>query len=113
MAKKLELPQLPSNIQVDIMKGESGILLAKLPAYDVFTEADSLNELFGQVNDLIYAYFEVPKKFQDRIRYIPPREVQENLIRIAEQDSTKRYSEFNVRSYYDISLLKGLTQIQA
>lgn len=65
--KKTKLPKIPKTIQIDVRKGESGALLARLPEYDVFTEADDLNELFFQVNDLIYTYFDIPKEYQDEI----------------------------------------------
>jgi hypothetical protein len=99
------LPKLPKEIAVDVTKGESGVLLARLPVYDVFTEADTLNELFIQVNDLIYAFFDVPQEYQDKICYIPPRSVQGDLMNIAEQQTTKKLSEFNVTPHYDISIL--------
>lgn len=108
MAKKIDFPQLPSVIQVDVSKGESGILLANLSKYDVFTEADNLNELFLQVNDLIYAYFEIPKKYQDKVCYVPPKGIQADLVRIAEQQTTKKYSEFNMKPLYDATLLEAL-----
>jgi hypothetical protein len=100
-----KLPQLPKAIQVDVTKGESGVLLVNLPEYTVFTEADTLNELFNQVNDLIYAFFDVPSEYQDKICYIPPRSVQADLVRIAEQKTTKKLSEFNVTPHYDISII--------
>mgnify|MGYP001568530031 CR=1 FL=1 len=99
------LPKLPDKIQVDVTKGESGVLLARLPTFDVFTEADNLNELFIQVNDLINAYFDVPKEYQDKICYMPPRSVQKDLLQIAEQDTTNKLSEFDMSLRYDISIL--------
>ncbi len=102
--KKIDFPKLPPSIQVDVSKGTSGVLLVKLPKYDVFTEADSLNDLFLQVNDLIYTYFDVPKKYQDRITYIPPKLVQEELVRIASQSNTKSYKQFNIKPLYDLKL---------
>ncbi len=64
MAKKYKIPQLPNSIKVDIKKGESGCYLAYLPEYDIFTESDSLEDIDFQINDLIYAFFDVPKKLQ-------------------------------------------------
>lgn len=113
MATPTDLPQLPTSIHVDVNKGESGALLARLTEYNVFTEADTLNELFVQVNDLIYAYFEVPEKYQDKICYIPPRHIQDKLVKIAEQPPNKKYSEFAVTPYYDISLIENLKQNNA
>lgn len=103
----MTLPTLPKSIQIDVNKGESGVLLARLPKYDVFTEADNLNELFFQVNDLIYAFFDVPKQYQEKICYIPAKSIQEDLVRIAEQQTTKKYKEFNLTPRYDISLIKN------
>mgnify|MGYP001590442449 FL=1 len=109
---KFFFQKLPNAIQVDVRKGKSGALLAHLPKYETFTEADDLNELFLQVNDLIYAYFDVPKKYQDKIYYIPSRGVQEDLVRIAAQRNNKIFSEFNVTPHYDISLVENLKHIK-
>ena len=74
---------LPAKIYLKVDKGKSGSLIATLPEYDVFTQADDLNELFFQVNDLIYTYFDIPQNIQNEIYYIPPRNAQENLVKIA------------------------------
>lgn len=64
--------RLPSKIKVKVNKEKSGIFFAELTEYDVFTEANSLNELIINVNDLIYTYFDLPKRDRDKIRYMPP-----------------------------------------
>jgi len=64
--------QLPDIIKVKILKGKSGIYIAELPDYDIFTEADSVSELIWSVNDLLWALFEIPKKDQQKIWYLPP-----------------------------------------
>lgn len=69
---------LPHQILVKLSPGEkSGVIIAELSDYDVFTEMDSLLELDDQVNDLIYTLFEVPKEFQKAIRYEPIRSKKE------------------------------------
>ncbi len=88
MNKKLNLPKLPNKIAVDIKKGESGTYLAYLPEYDIFTEADNPTHLFFQVNDLIYTFFEIPKKNQHKVCFIPPLQVRKKL---AELDSQKMH----------------------
>lgn len=104
--------KLPASIQVDVSKGVSGTLLAKLSRYDVFTEADSLNELFLQVNDLIYTYFDIPKKLQEKIRYIPSPASQEKLIKISEQKKSKEYAQFDVRKFYDSTIADPINYFQ-
>lgn len=76
MFKKLKMDQnilsLPHKILVRLSPGEkSGVIIAELIEYDVFTEVDSLLELDDLINDLIYTLFEVPKEFQKAIRYEP------------------------------------------
>lgn len=61
----------PDRIRVKINQLEKGIILAELPDYGVFTEADNSFELFSNINDLIYALFDIPKKFQGKIFYYP------------------------------------------
>lgn len=69
--KKASLPELPKQIKVKLKKTRSGVFFAELSEYDVFTEADNPVQLFLNVNDLIYAFFDIPKKFQGKIFYAP------------------------------------------
>lgn len=70
--KKDKLCGLPKRIKVKVIKGKSGVYIAELPDYDIFTEADDLLDLILNINDLIYAFFEVSKKYQGKIYYLPP-----------------------------------------
>lgn len=98
--KKQDLLKIPQSIRVEVTKGSSGCLLAELPKFDIFTEADNLNHLFFQVNDLIYTHFNIPKKYQDEIYFRPPKEEQHRLIKIAETSNSKLESKFNVTASY-------------
>ena len=69
--KKVSLPELPKRIKVKINRSAKGVFLAELSEYDVFTEADNPLQFFLNVNDLIYAFFDVPKRFQGKIFYAP------------------------------------------
>lgn len=93
------LPNLPREIDVKVKKGSSGVLLAELPKYDIFTEADDLNHLFLQVNDLVYTYFDLPKKYHDQVHFIPPQSVQHQLISI-EQEKPKKNEIFKMSTFY-------------
>ena len=64
-------PQWPGQVKVKISQPKKGILFAELPEYDVFTEANDPFELFSNVNDLIYALFDIPKSLQGKIFYYP------------------------------------------
>jgi len=64
--KKVNLPPI---IKVRISKGKSDSFLAELPEYNIHTESDSLSGLDFMINDLIYAYFAVPKKYWGKIWY--------------------------------------------
>jgi len=66
-----DVTNLPEVVKVKIVRGESGVFIAELPEYDVFTEADTLAELDFFINDLIYALFDIPKVWQGKIRYMP------------------------------------------
>jgi len=63
--------ELPSKIKVAIFRSTMGVYIAELPDYDLHTEADSIQELAFNVNDLIYAYFDVDKEYQKGIWYRP------------------------------------------
>lgn len=71
MSLKYLFQHLPDKVKVNIVKGKSGSFIAELPEYDVFTEAKTLIELNANINDLIYAYFDVPKEYQSEIWYSP------------------------------------------
>jgi len=65
---------LPEQIQIKILEHTSGMAyFAELPEFDVFTEADSLEDLGAMINDLIYELFDVPKKIQHQIKYAPSK----------------------------------------
>lgn len=74
---------LPEKIKVKIIAGKSGVYIAELPDYDIHTEADSRRGLDFMINDLIYAYFCVPKKNWGKIWY--------------KEETTKPESENNLR----------------
>lgn len=63
---------LPNKIRVRVVKNkQTGVFLANLPEYDIFTESDSYSGLIFQVNDLIYTYFDIPKKLHGKVWYMP------------------------------------------
>lgn len=69
MKKLKKIIDLPRVIKVKIVKGDSGVFIADLYEHGIHTEAVSLVELDAMVNDLIYAYFDVPKEFWGIVRY--------------------------------------------
>src|SRR3989344_1404413 len=76
--KVAQFPHLPQLIKVKVMSHKNGRgFFAELPEYDVFTEADTEAQLDLMINDLIYDFFSVPKKFQGKIRYIKENTDQE------------------------------------
>ncbi|GEM_PF-3476138 len=64
---------VPEKVKVMIVRGESGAYIAELPDLDIHTEADSPAELEFMINDLLYAYFEVPKHLRMFVRYVPEK----------------------------------------
>lgn len=71
--KDLNLDQLPEELNVHVLRNpKTGIWLATVKDLDVFTEADDLIGLIYNVNDLIYAFFDIPKKIQHKVWYMPP-----------------------------------------
>ncbi|MBU0569262.1 hypothetical protein KKB40_00580 [Patescibacteria group bacterium] len=60
---------LPPVVKVRISKGKSGSFLAELPEYGIHTESDSISGLDFMINDLVYAYFDVPEKYWGKIWY--------------------------------------------
>lgn len=67
---KFDLNKLPQTITVKIAKTAEGNYIAELPEYkEVFTQASNLEQLDFNVNDLIMAYFDVPKEYHNYIWY--------------------------------------------
>ncbi len=83
---------IPAYITVQIQKGDSDVFVATLDQYNAVTEASDLNELFFNVNDLIYTIFDIPKKYQKSIQYIPTLEARISMVNIAHSTS-KQISE--------------------
>lgn len=86
--------KLPNTINVKIKKGLSGCYVIVLPEYNIFTEADSREEIDFQVNDLIYTYFNIPKKFQEKVWYRPVKQ-KSSLLEVNYPLSFKMFVEIN------------------
>lgn len=71
----MKLPKLPQKIKVKIYKDDSGYV-AELLQYNIHTEASSKEELEYMINDLIYEYFGIPRKYQHMIRYVADKPVE-------------------------------------
>lgn len=73
---KFDLNTLPQVIKVRIIKTKEGNYIAELQEYgNVFTQAEGLEQLDFNVNDLIRAYFDVPKEYHKYIWYKPEEEI--------------------------------------
>jgi len=92
---------LPEKIRVHIVKGKSGVYIAELPEYDIHTEAECESALDFMINDLIYAYFNVPKVLWGRIIYRkllqkpnPQMDIQSFMIRqFIDSSLTPKFNE--------------------
>ncbi len=108
MKLDIDFTKIPKSLKVDVKKGETGVLIAELPTLGVFTEAEDLNELFINVNDLIYTYFDIPKKYQDKICFVPNVFAREVLVKIAHEAKTKKFSQFQINTFYTEDLCKSI-----
>lgn|SRR3990167_11299553 len=69
---KFNLNKLPQTIKVKIERTSEGNFIAELPEYDeVFTQAENLEQLDYNINDLIMSYFDVPRGYHNLIWYKP------------------------------------------
>src|SRR5258708_30816746 len=89
MRLDIDFTKIPNSLSVDVKKGETGALIAEVSDLKIATEANDLNELFINVNDLIYTYFDIPKKYQDMICFVPNNAAREALIKTASEDYKK------------------------
>lgn len=71
MKKHTDLSKLPERIAISVKRGRSGCFLIDLPEYKLYTEADDPLQICKQINDLIFAYFDIPKKYWGKIGYFP------------------------------------------
>lgn len=68
----MNIKDLPGSINVRTIRNKkTGVLVAEILDFDISTEADSIQELVFNVNDLIFTYFDVPKELRTEIRYSP------------------------------------------
>lgn len=111
MKLDIDFTQIPQSLAVDVKKGQTGVLIAELPEFDIFTEGDDLNDLFINVNDLIYTYFDIPKKYQNKICFVPTIETREKLIKIAEDKKTTNFSHFQVNTFYTEDMYKNILHV--
>jgi predicted RNase H-like HicB family nuclease len=67
----------PSEIRVHIRRSQDGGFVAEIITYSgCFTQADNFTSLMEMVNDAIYSYFEIPKRYLAHMpKYIPPTEL--------------------------------------
>lgn len=61
--------KLPDSIKVRISLVETGYF-AELPEYDIFTQANTLDELDFMINDLIMVFFDVPESLRSSVQYV-------------------------------------------
>ena len=88
MTLKSLLATLPETIRVSVAK-DNGVYVISLPDLDSITQADSREEIDYMINDFIYCYFDVPTKYQSKIRYF----ARKNTSQLLHVD-TKRYGMF-------------------
>lgn len=67
--------KLPKKIKVGVLRNKkTGVFIAELPDYDIFTESDSFSGLVFAVNDLVNTFFGVPRKLWGKVWFMPPKE---------------------------------------
>ncbi|MBI3955784.1 hypothetical protein HY339_00855 [Candidatus Gottesmanbacteria bacterium] len=93
------MQDLPVQISVNVQKGQSGALVATLDEYDAVTEGNDLIELFFNVNDLIYTIFDVSKKQQESVRYIPSLHAQKTMVEIAKSPAKRIEKQFDIQRF--------------
>lgn len=108
MKVNIDFNKIPKYLKVDVKKGETGVLIAALPTLGVSTEAEDLNELFLNVNDLVYTYFDISKKYQEGVCFVPNVAAREILVKIASEPKTKRFSQFKLKPFYTEELCKSI-----
>ncbi len=91
--------QLPEKIKVVLIKGSGQTFIAELPDYDIFTEADSIDQLLFSINDLLYEYFDIPKAMQETFMY-KPKEATENIPNRVNVPLNITYQQYLLRSFY-------------
>ncbi len=65
------ITMVPRQITVKVIRDVSGVYIAELPDYNAHTEAETIHELYFQVNDLIYGIFDIASEHRKDIKYAP------------------------------------------
>lgn len=108
MKLDIDFTKIPKFLKVDVKKGQKGVLIVELPQFTIATEANDLNELFFNVNDLIYTYFDIPKKYQDKICFVPNVTAREQLVKIAQESAKSKFSQFKMQTFYTEDLFRSI-----
>lgn len=87
---------LPDRLTVEIHKEKNEIWAKVRELPNCYTQANSFLELVDMLNDSIYAYLSIPKKYQKEVGYYIPQEVMEEIRRQQYQNLYRKIIE-NVR----------------
>lgn len=94
------LDQLPDRLSVTITKGKSGAFIGEIAELGVFTEVDDLKDLDFNINDLVFTYFDLPKKYYSSIWYKPTHPI------VQHQAPAKTFSPYNFQVFVSPSLVR-------
>ena len=75
---KYKFPNLPNVINAMVLKSKEGNYIIELVDFDVFTQANSREEIPFYINDLIFELFDVPKEAQNNVWYQPKKRKSSN-----------------------------------
>lgn len=84
MEKEVEkiINQFPGELPVSIRCSEEGGFYAEVRIVEevITTQGETLSELIEMINDAVYTYFEVPRKYLSVMpAYVPPVETAQDL----------------------------------
>lgn len=102
MAKKMAKTKeyykslLPDRLTVEIHKEKNEIWAKVKELPHCYTQANSFLELVDMLNDAIYTYLSIPKKYQKEVGYYIPQEVVDEVRRQQYQNVYRKIIE-NVR----------------
>jgi len=87
---------LPDRLTVEIHKEKDEIWAKVIEFPNCYTQANGFLELVDMLNDSIYTYLSIPKKYQKEVGYYIPQEVMEEIHRQQAQNLYRKIIE-NVR----------------
>ena len=102
---------LPNTLTVEINRVKEGVFWAKVKELPhCYTQAKDFAELVDMINDAVYTYLEIPKRFRGKVGYYLPKKILQALQELREEIKRKQWERV-IREISDSTQLRRKTEV--